>query len=121
MSPSNGTAPQFTVPAGTTGSISLIDTTGSIDRAELDYLCVPPVEGVEYLPWLPCYSFLIEGPNGRRILFDAGIRTDWKAYAPSVSEKILASGWIIKAEKSIGEIVREQGYKLDDFEAIVWR
>jgi hypothetical protein len=121
MSTYNGTAPDFTVPDGTTASISLIDTTSSLDKAELDYLCVPPVEGVDYLPWLPCYSFLIEGPNGRRVLFDAGIRKDWKSYAPSVSGKIIASGWVIKAEKSIGEIVHEQGYNLDDFEAIIWR
>src|SRR5258706_14480585 len=97
------TGPELNIPKGAVASIQIIDTTSGLSEVAVKYVVEPPVPGIANMPYFPCWSFLVENPGGRKILFDLGIRKDWHNYAPIVSNRFKASGWNIKVEKNVIE------------------
>lgn len=82
----------------------------------------PPIPGLEYMPDLPSWSFLVESSTtGKKLLFDLGIPPDWEKFAPVVTEHLHTSGWEISAEKHTSQILEENGVDLGSISAIVWR
>lgn len=68
----------------------------------------------------PAYSFLIEHPSGRRLIFDLGVRKDWENQAPSVVNRLKDVGWGINVEKDVFDILEENGGTPERIEAIIW-
>ncbi|KIW96786.1 uncharacterized protein Z519_02177 [Cladophialophora bantiana CBS 173.52] len=112
--------PPLAIPSGQTASVSLIDTTCTIDHIDLHYLVGPPVEGVSKLPCMPVYSFLVENLTGRKVLFDLGLRKDRQNLAPSVTAGLAKASFEVNATKDVPGILAEHGYRLQDIEAIIW-
>ncbi len=114
-------SPGFNIPSGAVASLSMFDTTSTIDKVALHYVVEPTMTNVSHMPKMNCWSFLIENDSGRKVLYDLGIRKDWHNYAPVVSNRLKASGWDIRVEKNMTEVLGEAGYKGEDFEAVIWR
>lgn len=70
----------------------------------------------------PAYSFLIEPPSGRKVLYDLGTRKDWDNLPPLVQGLLKHHDLSIKVEMNVAEILRESGVPVADFaiEALIW-
>ncbi|KAL9612333.1 MAG: hypothetical protein Q9167_003066 [Letrouitia subvulpina] len=69
----------------------------------------------------PAYSFLIEHPgDGRKLLFDLGVRKDWENLSPSIVKHIKAWNAKVSVEKGVAEILEEGGVNPQEIEAIIW-
>lgn len=68
----------------------------------------------------PCFSFLIEHPSHKPILFDLGIRKDWQVLPSYPMWKRL--NWYINVEKDVATILKEHGVDVDGgaIESIIW-
>ncbi len=121
MSPATNNPAPINIPSSeATVNVHIIDTTSRIKNIPSSLFVEPPIKGLDYLD-CPAFSFLIENPGGRKVLFDLGVRKDWKNLAPRIADRIRGGGWQITVEKDVAEILREGGVKLGDIEAIIWR
>lgn len=81
----------------------------------------PAIPGHDLL-LCPAYSFLIEHPSGRKILFDLGTRKDWENFPPLVRGLLKQHDLHIEVEKNVVEILQENGVPVADgaIEAMIW-
>lgn len=94
----------------------------SLAGLKVNFLMGPDLEGFDVLPKMPSFSFLVEHPSGKKILFDLGIRKDWKTGLPeSVSQRLVKSNYAIDAEKNPYDVLKENGFDPDQIESVVWR
>lgn len=113
--------PRLNIPhSDVTVKVSIIDTTSHIAGIPTNIFVQPPIKGYDCLD-CPAYSFLIEHPSGKRLLFDLGVRKDWENLAPRVVEHIRKGGWKVEVEKDVAEILRENRVQPESIDAIVWR
>ncbi|EME88601.1 uncharacterized protein MYCFIDRAFT_46199 [Pseudocercospora fijiensis CIRAD86] len=111
--------PELNIPASkSTVKVSCIDSTSRFEIPMSPFL-QPDYEGHDKLIG-PSFSFLIEHPSSKPILFDLAVRTDWEKY-PSY-EKWVRLKWEIKVEKDVATILKENGVDVDGgaIGAIVW-
>ena len=122
MASAAATPPKVDIPSSdSTVNVHIINTTSRIRNIPFSVFVEPPIKGLEYLD-CPAYSFLIENPaNGRKVLFDLGVRKDWKNLAPRIADRIRGGGWQVTVEKDVAEILQEGGVKPGDIDAIIWR
>lgn len=67
------------------------------------------------------FAFLIEH-NGQKILFDLGLRKDWKNKSPpSLADPVKNGRWEFEVKKNISEVLQDNGTSLDSIDAIIWR
>ena len=68
----------------------------------------------------PCFSFLIEHPSRKAILFDLAIRKDWEKL-PSY-QKFVEMKWEINVGKDVATILKENSVDVDGgaIESIIW-
>lgn len=112
----------FKVPAGTQAvQVRIIDSTSRIGKIPVHYIMTPPVEGMDYMPLLPSWSFLVEHPSGKKVLFDLGVPKDWLAFAPTVSDTLRTRGWDISVEKEVIDVLQANGIESSEINAIIWR
>lgn len=85
----------------------------------MNYLLQPEYTGNPDLR-APCFSFLIEHPSRKPILFDLGVRKDWEVL-PSYP-KWVELKWYINVEKDVATILKENNVDVDGgaIESIVW-
>jgi len=81
----------------------------------------PPVPGLETFKSSPSFSFLLEHPSGRRLVFDLGIRKDYHNYAPLVASYIPTTKYDIEVTHNVVDILGEADISADSIEAVVWR
>ncbi|GAM41183.1 hypothetical protein TCE0_041f14119 [Talaromyces pinophilus] len=72
----------------------------------------------------PIYCFLISHGN-RHIIFDLGVRKDWKNYAPRIVSLIKATTTVSPGEHDIASMLdnsneNDTGIRSKDIEAIIW-
>ena len=83
--------------------------------------CVTPVvPGHDELN-VPCFVFLVENPEGRRVLFDLGTRKDWENLPAVALKEISEDGIRIEVERDVVDILNSGGISADDIEAVVLR
>jgi glyoxylase-like metal-dependent hydrolase (beta-lactamase superfamily II) len=106
-------------PSGTTVSVRIINTTAHISNISYDYFVTPHIKGVDTIT-APAYSFLIEHPSSRKLLFDLGVRKDHENLPPIIANRIRDENWGCETEKDVREILEEDGVSPDDVEGIIW-
>src|ERR1700761_3616243 len=114
-------APVLEIPKGVSAKVQIIDSTARI-QAPVGAFMYPEISGHPHLQ-APAFSFLVEQvSSGRKILFDLACRKDWQNFPPAVQKVISGPGWKIEVEKSVSEILQENGVDVDvgAIEAIVW-
>ena len=120
--PTANDSPRLSIPSsGSTVNVHIINTTSRIQNIPLSVFVEPPIKSHDYLD-CPAFSFLIEHPtNGRKLLFDLGVRKDWKNLSPRIADRIRGGGWQVSVEKDVAEILQEGGVKLGEINEIIWR
>ena len=115
-------APPLNAPASdVTVKISAIDSTLGLIGARCDQMWTPSIKGFDRLNG-GCWTFLIEHPSGRKLLYDLGCRKDWQNLPPAIGlQKFLDMGVVkeLVVEKNVAEILTE-GVDLRDIEGIIW-
>lgn len=81
----------------------------------------PPVPGVDKKRPGPVLTFLLEHPNGHKLLFDLGIRKDYQNYAPSIANYIPTTNYDIQVKDNVADILENNGIKREQITAIIWR
>ncbi|KAH8431735.1 uncharacterized protein LDX57_009390 [Aspergillus melleus] len=113
-------APQLHIPASKhTVDVSIIDSTARI-KIPLQAFIKDPLPGHEHLQ-CPAYSFLVEHPSGKKVLFDLGVRKDFDRAAPA-----LLNAWkgrlTLNVEDDIAGILKKDGrVGLEEINSIIWR
>jgi glyoxylase-like metal-dependent hydrolase (beta-lactamase superfamily II) len=85
----------------------------------------PNLYGLDILDKVPSFSFFIEHPSGKRIMFDLGVRKDWWNLAPTLAVRMREAGWRadswkIDVLKDIPEILEENGIPLKTIDTVIW-
>ncbi|KAH0200179.1 alpha/beta-hydrolase, partial [Aureobasidium melanogenum] len=70
----------------------------------------------------PAYVFLIKHTSGRQVLFDLGLRHDWRNLPPQKVEAINKNGWRITAGKALEEVLAEHGIDVAQkaVDTVIW-
>lgn len=113
-------APDLNIPASdATVSVSIIDTTAILKGVDAWKFVMPSVPGHEYLA-VPCFSFLVQHPSGRRLVFDLGIRKDWQAYPPQLQRRFRDGGYSFDIRANVADLLTEHNIPLESVEAVIW-
>jgi hypothetical protein len=100
--------------------VSIINTTSQVINIPHARFVQQYYKGLDVLDVL-AFSFFIELPGGRKLLFDLGVRKDWWNLAPRITQRMKDGGWIAEIEKSVAEILEDNGLKPESIEAVIWR
>lgn len=114
--------PEFHIPASpNTVNVRIIDSTTRIGKLALEFLMVPPMNGMQYMPTIPSWSFLIEHESGKQLIFDLGIPKGWRKMAPVVVKSLESHGWDIDVDKEVIDILSDHGLAADEISGVIWR
>jgi len=112
--------PDLKIPSSnTTVRVRIIDTTSHISGISLASFVQPEIAGFKTLS-CPAFSFLIEHPSNRKLLFDLGVRKDIENFAPRIRNRIKNGGWDVTVKKGVREQLEEHGVSGKDVEGIIW-
>ncbi|KAJ4302894.1 hypothetical protein N0V90_001785 [Kalmusia sp. IMI 367209] len=118
-SPSQPDLKIFSSPSQGTVRVRIIDTTSSISDLPAAVFLSPEFPGLSKLSG-PSFSFLIEHPSARSLLFDLGIRKDWENLPPITTRRIKAMNMTVKVHKGVREQLEEHGVDVKNIEGIIW-
>ena len=120
--PSNPAPPLDAPQSNTAVKISAIDSTLWLVGVDCRLLWDPPIKGFDRVK-TGTWSFLIEHPSGRKLLYDLGCRKDWQKLPPVLGlEALMQNGTLgaLEIEKNVSEILTEGGVDLKDIEGVIW-
>ncbi|RFU72861.1 metallo-beta-lactamase superfamily [Trichoderma arundinaceum] len=80
----------------------------------------PNIRGLEFLDQTPTFSFFIQHPSGKRLLFDLGVRKDWHNLSPTTAQRLAEAGWKAEVSQDVPEILQENGISLESIETVIW-
>ena len=118
--------PDLNIPASQhTVDVSIIDTTSHVGNIPVAAFMSPAIPGYNLIQ-APCYSFLIKHKNPAKqskydqLLFDLGVRKDWKNGPKPVVDRAVNGGFDIRVDKDVAEILRENGDDPKKVGGIIW-
>ncbi|KAF2740762.1 hypothetical protein EJ04DRAFT_558738 [Polyplosphaeria fusca] len=109
-------------PSSPTVSVFIIDSTAWAYNLSCADLFRPPFKGLQTFD-ICSYSFPIQHDTGtqrRSLVFDLGIRKDWKNPALSMVSRLGDWGATITVKHHVAELIQQNGIDLDKVEAIIW-
>ncbi|KAF1952400.1 Metallo-hydrolase/oxidoreductase [Byssothecium circinans] len=84
---------KINIPASTAAVTVRLINPVHFGPAIVSHFLAPPIDRVEALADLqPSFSFLIEHPSGRKLVFDLGFRKDFENYSPAIRDQLLRGG-----------------------------
>ncbi|KAI4595365.1 hypothetical protein KJ359_007040 [Pestalotiopsis sp. 9143b] len=107
-------------PSGAVAKLSIIETGARIIGVPVSAFFGPPLDGFENLPSSPAWSFLVESPSGRKIVFDLAMNNDPEKVTPSVKEEIEAIHARAEVPKNVAQELSSGGVSLSSIESIIW-
>ncbi|KIX94912.1 uncharacterized protein Z520_09222 [Fonsecaea multimorphosa CBS 102226] len=110
----------FNVPPGAVADVRIIDCTSRIIRLPVSLLMEPPLSGMDYMPDIPTWAFLIESPTGKKALFDLGVPPNFLDFSPVNQEQLRNPAWEIRSEKHVADILRESQIDPASINSIIW-
>lgn len=112
-------APNLNIPGSrNTVDVRIIDTTSSLGLP-MDVFVEPHIKGMDE-HFVPALSFLIEHDSGRKLLFDLGVRPDYKNLAPANYALIAGNNGNLTVQKGVAQILKDNGFNPNKLEAIIW-
>ena len=119
----------ISLPSGSkTVDVQIIDSTSRLINAPTSVFVQPDIKGFETFN-APAYCFLITHTDSagkkRQVVFDLGVRKDWNNLYSGILETLedwrKKSGFELKVDKDVSEILTDDGVDLKDIEAVIWR
>lgn len=113
-------APPLNAPASTaTVKVHAIDTTLHMSPSIYNQMWSPQLKG--WTGSFGAWSFLIEHPSGRKLLYDLGMRKDWDNLAPSQNMGEMSKLMVeFEIKDDVAGILTKSGVDLKGVEAIIW-
>jgi len=108
------------IPAGECISVKLINAV-NFGPAILDRFMAPPVPGLDRFKDCPSFSFLLEHPSGRKLVWDLGIRKDYNNYAPTIRDYLPTTNYTIDVQFDVVDVLKQHGIRGSDIEGVIWR
>jgi hypothetical protein len=105
---------------GKTVTVKLINPV-NFGPAILKRFMAPDVPGLDTFKNSPSFSFLLEHPSGRKLVFDLGIRKDYKNHAPKIADYLPTTGYTFEGTQNVVDILEEGGVNPSEVEAVIWR
>lgn len=98
--------------------VSIIDSTVSVKGFPTAMILDPPeITGWQPSPFI-AFSFLIEHPSGRKVLYDLGMRRDIQN-SPPATVALLSGPIEVTVERDVPDTLQANGMKLEEIEALV--
>lgn len=111
-------------PSDHTVEVSVINS-ARISHLPSKFFMSPSIPGYDVID-APCYSFLIKRKNAAKpgkydqMVFDLGIRKDWRNGPQSVVDRVIRGGYKIEVDRDVAETLGEGGEDLGKIGAIIW-
>lgn len=107
-----------------TVDVSIVNTTSYVGGLPIAAFMEPTVPGFDKMS-APCYGFSIKHHGQTKskydtLIFDLGIRKDWENGPKGMVERAKEMGYIIKTQKDVATILRENGQDLNEVGGIIW-
>ncbi|KAK1759811.1 metallo-beta-lactamase superfamily protein [Echria macrotheca] len=106
-----------------TVDVAIINTGARLTGIKAHDFFGPPNPNHKWLA-APILSFLIRhsspNPPERTLLFDLGLRKDWRNLSPEIVSTLQAEGWTLHAPTDVHSILRDSTSGLPPIEAIIW-
>ncbi|KAL0573959.1 hypothetical protein V5O48_008000 [Marasmius crinis-equi] len=117
---SSSGSPDLNIPfSNSTVTVQALDTLTPASHGPASYFLSPTLPGRE-LAWFPDLAFLIEH-NGRRIMFDLGLRKDQENFPPALRAMTVAvKEYGMKCNRDVVDQLLEGGIELESVEAVIW-
>ncbi|CAG8221194.1 unnamed protein product [Penicillium olsonii] len=110
----------FPVPPGTeTVRVRIIDTTTRMGKLPVAFLMEPAMKGMQYMPEMPVWSFLIEHASGQKLLFDLGVAKAFRSLSPFIQRIIESMKTDISVKDDVIDILKEE-IAPDQISGIIW-
>ncbi|KAF4344788.1 n-acyl homoserine lactonase [Fusarium beomiforme] len=114
--------PQFDVPEGNAAKVSIIDSSLRLSGMPLTHLMKPAMNGLDAMPTLTTWSFLIESPSGNKLLFDLGVpKNPLENCSPKIADTLRRnSNWDVDVPKNVADILVENNIKPSEIDSVIW-
>ncbi|KAJ4258111.1 hypothetical protein NW762_008252 [Fusarium torreyae] len=113
--------PQFNVPGGQTAKVSIIDSSLRLSGMPLSHLLKPPMKGLETMPTVTTWSFLVESPAGKKVLFDLGVpKNPLENFSPKYANTIRESSWGVDVKANVADILRDNDVQPSEIDSVIW-
>ncbi len=107
-----------------TVAVSIIDTTSWVHGLPCEDKFSPHFPGLTHFD-ICSFAFLIslfdDNSKKRHVIFDLGIRKDWKNCVPKMLGFFERWGAKIDVERDVADILRVNGVDLNEIDAVIWR
>lgn len=115
--------PRFDVPDGKAAKVSIIDSSLRLSGMPLTHLMKPAMEGLDSMPTLTTWSFLVESSSGRKALFDLGVpKEPLKKFSRKYADTIRRnSNWNVDVPKNVADILAENNVQPSEIDSVIWR
>lgn len=89
----------------------------------LTHLMKPAMKGLDSMPTLTTWSFLVENSSGRKALFDLGVpKEPLKSFSPKYADTIRRnSNWNVDVPKNVADILAENNVQPSEIDSVIWR
>ncbi|KIW13349.1 hypothetical protein PV08_08537 [Exophiala spinifera] len=108
------------LPQGETAVKVAILCNAKLSGIPMSRFASPSIRGLEILRDCPSFSFYLEHPSGRRVLFDVGVRKDVSNLSPSLKQRIVDGGWTASVISEVPEILENYGISRQSIECVIW-
>lgn len=114
--------PRFDVPDGTAARVSIIDSSLRLSKMPLLHLMKPAMPGLDFMPTVTTWSFLIESSSGKRALFDLGVpKNPLENYSPMWCKTITNGNLGVDVPKDVADILKDNHMQPSDIDSVIWR
>lgn len=111
----------FKVPTGATAQLYIIDTGLRMTEFPAAIVLAPHLTGLEKLPPFGAWSFLIQSPKRRKVLFDLSMPPNAAIYPPSVVDEIKNAKVIMQGSNHVADVLRENKMDPAEISSVIWR
>ncbi|KAH7154499.1 beta-lactamase-like protein [Fusarium sp. MPI-SDFR-AT-0072] len=113
--------PRFDFPEGKVAKVSIIDSSLRLSGMPLTLLMKPAMEGLDAMPTLTTWSFLVESPSGKKAVFDLGVpKEPLKNFSPKHADTIRNSNWDVDVPKNVADILVENNVQPSEIDSVIW-
>ncbi|KAF4960384.1 hypothetical protein FGADI_1031 [Fusarium gaditjirri] len=113
--------PRFDVPDGNAAN-SIIDSSLRLSGMPLSHLMKPAMKGLDDMPTLTTWSFLVESTSGKKAIFDLGVpKEPLKNFSPKYADTIRRnSNWDVDVLKNVADILVENNVQPSEIDSVIW-
>ncbi|KAI6754572.1 hypothetical protein HG530_012324 [Fusarium avenaceum] len=110
--------PRFEVPSGKAAKLSIIDSTLRFSRMPLAFLMKPAMDGMEMMPVVTTWSFLVESSSGKKALFDLGVpKNPLENFSPTWVKLITEKNLGVEVTQNVADILKDNGVQPSEIDS----